>query len=87
MDEKEVLKKLDEIKRKRLDRKEAAIREKQKNEPATPNNGLKPIARTGEALPEDEIDARMKKWRDAPEPDCDECGACPVEECEDKKGD
>lgn len=73
MDEKEVQKKLEEIKSKRDEYKARAqqcslLRIEEKNDP--------PIRDNAESLSEDEIAAQMKKWREKPDPICEACGAC-----------
>jgi|GEM_PF-2692617 len=88
MDEEKVLKKLEEIKKKRLELKEAALKAGDKLKPEVSNEGEKNFSgaarRTGRALTEEEIEKRMKEWRESPDATCKECGACSFDEDADK---
>jgi len=82
MDEKDVLKKLDEIKSKRLEYKEAALKNKQEVGCATdPAHSSEAFSREDmTSLSEEEISNRLKEWRENPDPTCEECGICSPDE-------
>ena len=80
MDEKKVLKKLDEIREKRLEHKITLDKstEMPSSEAVIPKIPDK-------ALTEEEIAQRIKKWRETPDPTCSTCGICSTSD--EKKGD
>jgi len=81
MDEKEVQKKLDEIKQTREKYKSAATPEKKspaRKDGPTAKNGVA-SERPREALSEEDIEKRMKEWRDKPDSTCEQCGVCSID--------
>ena len=75
MDEKKVLKKLEEIKQKRQKYKEALEKAPCMTapEPIPPKNRKRPLT-------EEEIAERMKMWRETPDPACKACKICSLDE-------
>ena len=86
MDERDVQKKLEEIKRKREAHKEAALATEQSpsDEPADPGKPENAARRDGVALTEEEIEKRMTHWRESTDPTCEECGICSPDQEPDK---
>ena len=71
MNEKKVLKKLEEIREKRLDHK-TALDKSTEMPPSEPDIPKLP----DKALTEEEIAERIEKWRETPDPTCSTCGIC-----------
>lgn len=79
MDEKEVRKKLDRIRRGRERHKKAA-REAGQRPPEEKRRPENPPGGRGEPLTEEEIERRMREWRNSPDPTCEVCGICSDED-------
>ena len=75
MDEKEILKKLAEIKQKRQKYKEALEKAPCMTSLASnlPGNRKVPLS-------EEEIADRIKKWRETPDPICESCKICSLDD-------
>jgi len=86
LNEEEIQSKLEEIKRKRESRKNAARRagDRPSDEERQSENVR---GRRGEPLTEEEIERRMREWRNSADPTCEACGACSDGEEENKEGD
>ncbi len=87
MDEEEVQKKLERIKQERDRHKKAAQEAGQRPSDEEPQTRENPSERRGEPLTEEEIERRMREWRNSTDTTCQSCGICTDEDEEDKDPD